>query len=255
MSLFAEYSEFYDILYHDKNYDAEVAYLIERIKKHGNGGSSILELGCGTGRHAVRFAQQGYAVHGIDLSSAMIEKAKKLYVHDKKISEQVVFSQGDMRSIRLGRKFDVVFSLFHVMSYQVTDHDLEQALQTASLHLHDGGLFIFDFWYGPAVLHEKPVVRVKRVESERYAVTRLTEPTLHADHHTVDVAFTVYAKDKSANVIHEVQETHTMRYLFEDELTTVMEKNGLTLLGFEEWLTGNKPINTSWGVCAIGKKK
>ena len=105
------------------------------------------------------------------------------------------------------------------------------------------------------MLHDKPTVRVKRVENEKYKVTRLTEPIVCFDSHIVDVKFTVYAQDKDSKVINELQETHAMRYFFEEELTAEMKNQGLATLRFEEWLTGKKPVNTSWGVCAIGKKQ
>ncbi len=52
----------------------EVAFLIEQLKLPK--GASILDVGCGTGRHSVALAQHGFAVTGIDLSDDMLDKAR-----------------------------------------------------------------------------------------------------------------------------------------------------------------------------------
>lgn len=254
MSVFQDYAQFYDLLYQDKNYDAEVVYLENLIKKYGNGGKEILELGSGTGKHALLLAQQGYFIHGVDMSASMVEEAKKLKQSSPMLANKLVFEQGDLRMIRVNKKFDVVASLFHVMSYQTTEQDLKKGIETAAHHLRAGGIFIFDFWYGPAVIHDKPMVRIKRVENDFYKVTRLTEPDIEFDNHMVNVNFTVYAQDKNTQTIQEFKESHRMRYFFEDELAKAMCDQRLTPLLFEEWVTGKKPMQSSFGVCAVGKK-
>ena len=60
-----------------------------------------------------------------------------------------------------GGKFDAALMMFAVLGYQVENDDVLAALRTARRHLEPGGLFIFDVWYGPAVLHQRPSERVK----------------------------------------------------------------------------------------------
>jgi SAM-dependent methyltransferase len=57
------------------NTRAEVEFLIELLDLPA--GSSILDMGCGTGRHAILLAQHGYRVTGVDLSSGMLQEARK----------------------------------------------------------------------------------------------------------------------------------------------------------------------------------
>ena len=75
---------------------------------------------------------------------------------EKKTAGGLTFTTGDIRDIRLNQRFDVVIALFHVISYQTTNDDVTAAFQTARQHLNPGGIFIFDVWYGPAVLTERP---------------------------------------------------------------------------------------------------
>jgi len=110
-------------------------------------------------------------------------------------------------------------SLLTVFGYQPANEEVSAAFATAAAHLRPGGVFLFDFWYGPALLTQKPEVRVKRVENEAIKVTRIAEPVMRPNDNVVDVNFTVLVEDRATGRIHQVQETHTVRYFFLPELT------------------------------------
>ncbi len=117
----------------------------------------ILDLGCGTGTHAIELAKIGYAVTGVDRSEEMLERAsERLSEFPKDIATRLAFFQGDIRTTRQKGRFDAVVSLFHLFSYLPRNGDLREALATAKAHLHPNGIFIFDYWYGTAVLSDPP---------------------------------------------------------------------------------------------------
>ena len=153
MNVFGNYSKYYDLLYQDKDYVGEVEYVHGLIQRYASRAKSIIELGCGTGNHANLLHQKGYVLDGIDISETMLVEARSRFPH-------IRFHHGDIREIKLSMKADVVISLFHVMSYQRTNEDLHKTFATVKVQLNDGGIFIFDCWYGPAVLTNRPVVRV-----------------------------------------------------------------------------------------------
>ena len=253
---FAHYTPYYDLLYSDKNYHAEVEYLCELIYEHTKMSTySLLELGCGTGIHASIMASHGLSVFGVDLSSEMLEFAQARAKKEGFKSPQLSFEKGDARTFRISRKFDVVVSLFHVLSYQTAEVDLQAMMQTAAIHLESDGLFIFDFWYGPAVLWQRPIVRAKRLANDQLEIIRLAEPVVHDAINTVDVNYTVLIKDKLSKKINEIKETHTMRYLFLPEIDLLLDANGFERIGAEEWLTRKSPSLDTWGVCVIARKK
>ena len=137
MSVFADYAAYYDEMYADKDYVAEASYIGNLVRDHAQSGPiSILDLGSGTGRHAIELASHGYSIHGIDLSPTMvaIAEARKSSLPEH-LRGNVGFSAGDARSLRLGAQFDVVLALFHVASYQTTNDDVRAFLETARLHL------------------------------------------------------------------------------------------------------------------------
>jgi SAM-dependent methyltransferase len=212
MQVFKDYSLYYDLLYQDKNYAAEADYIFSLIKKFQPQAQSVLELGCGTGKHASLLAEKGLKIHGIDQSSDMLSCAKKFE------NAQISFAQGDVRNYRINKKFDAAISLFHVASYQNSNEDLLQFFHTANAHLEAEGVFIFDVWYGPAVLNEKPEKRTKILENKMLKVQRHATPEIHFNDNVVDVNYEILITKKSDNSQNKLNETHKMRYLFKPEL-------------------------------------
>ncbi len=252
-SLFADYARYYDLLYRDKNYAREADYVADLIHKFHPSAQSILELGSGTGIHASLLSEKSFNVHGIERSPEMLAQSLALPKVITSGHGQLTFTLGDIRNIRLNKSFDAVIALFHVISYQTTNEDVMAAFATARHHLKPGGLFIFDIWYGPAVLTERPEVRVKRMADEKIEVTRLAEPVLHPNENRVDVNYNVFVRDRANGTVKELQENHMMRYFFKPEIELFASNNGLKILNAEEWLTGKSIGPDTWGVCLVLK--
>lgn len=255
MPVFGAYSSYYDLLYRDKDYAGEAAYVHGLIERHRPGSVSILDLGCGTGRHDFCLAQLGHEVTGVDRSGEMLAVAARQQATFQGPGKPPTFVQGDVRSVRLGQTFGVVVSLFHVMSYQTQNQDLISALGTIREHLKPGGLFIFDCWYGPAVLTDRPAVRVKRLEDANIQVTRLAEPVMHPNDNLVDVNYQVFVRDKQSGAVEELRETHTTRYLFAPEVRHFCEVAGLTLREFQPFMAEGTPGFDTWNAVFIGTRE
>jgi SAM-dependent methyltransferase len=254
--VFGDYARYYTLLNQAKDYESEVDYVLQLLERHTSlPGRALLDLGCGTGGHDFFLAAKGYAVTGVDRSVAMLAEANKQLLGWGGAGEPPQFIEGDITTIQLARKFPVVLSLFHVISYQTSDVALANAMRTAALHLEEGGLFIFDFWYGPAVLAEKPEGRIREAEDEELHIRRRAEPVLHPDSHTVDVNFTVEITRKKDKLHEVLQETHEMRYLFLPELEIFLENAGLRMLEAVEWRTNAPPSPVSWSVCVVARRE
>lgn len=249
MKIFESYAHYYDLLYQDKDYGGEVNFILNMLEFHAPTASKILELGCGTGAHAVLLAQQGYKIQGIDLSEEMIEKANhRLQQLQGEIGNRVRFTLGDIQNIRLNQKYDVAVSLFHVFSYQVDNSNLLAAFATVKEHLQPGGIFIFDVWYGPAVLSTRPTVRIKRLENEQLKITRIAEPTLHPNENLVEINYQVFIENKQEGTTNKLQETHRMRYFFKPEIEFFLQQFDLKVISSREWITDKNPGLDTWGV-------
>ncbi len=252
MKVFSDYAQYYDLLNRQKDYKQEVDYIISLLAKFAPDASNLLELGCGTGLHAINFAKYGYHITGVDQSQDMINLAqKRLKTSPNSISNLVNFNIGDIRTYSFNKSFDAALSLFHVISYQITNHDLHQSFNTVSKHLKLGGIFVFDCWYGPAVISDKPNTRNKKFEDDKIIINRQAIPYIHPLKNRVDVHFDIKITNKQTGESEDIKEIHKMRYLFNPEIELLLKMNNLKLLHSEEWLTGNIPDFDSWYVTFI----
>ena len=114
MEAFKDYAYYYNAFYKDKNYAEETVTIDKILKKYGRNINRIINLGCGTGKHDMELAKLGYQCTGIDISPLMIEIARSDAAIEK---TSVEFEVADIRNYKTNKIYDVVISLFHVMSY------------------------------------------------------------------------------------------------------------------------------------------
>lgn len=244
---FAHYARYYDLLYAGKDYAAETRFVHDRLRALQAPGPRLLELGCGTGRHAQEFTGLGWQVTGVDLSPGMITQAKRRAAQAGGARKnRPGFQVGDMSTVRCGKTFDAVISLFHVMGYQTTNTGLAASLRTAAVHLPPGGIFFFDYWFGPAVLTDPPSTRIKRFADQRIAVTRISEPAMEIARNIVNVGFDVLVEDKRTGKVHRITENHRVRYFFLPELEAHLEAAGFQVEGHGKWMGTDGLDAQSW---------
>jgi SAM-dependent methyltransferase len=102
---------------------------------------TVLDLGCGPGRHAVPFAQRGFSVTGVDLSAFHLEKAKE---RASAAGVAVEFVEGDMRIFVRPNAFDLAISLFTSFGYFADDRDDLRILQNLLTSLKPGAPLVMD---------------------------------------------------------------------------------------------------------------
>ena len=243
---FELYSGYYDLLYGDKDYAVEADYVSKHLIAELTTTADILEFGSGTGRHARALTDFGHNVHGVELSASMVEASN--------IVDGFTCQQGDMTTVRLERTYDAVIALFHVLSYQITNYQLQSTFANAARHLNIGGLFIFDFWYSPAVYAQRPSVRIKRASDQNILLTRIAEPVVFPNESRVDVHYEFFVQKKSSAVITSFKETHCMRHFSLRELDFLATNNGFERITTEELISGRAPSEETWGVCTVMKK-
>ena len=155
---FSEYSTFYDLYYADKDYAAEVDFVLKLAFRFGVEPQNLLDMGCGTGRHLEEFVKRGLKCDGFDLSAEMLSRARKRLPRTG-----VGLSEGNITDFESGKQYDLVVAMFAVMGYLVDNEHLLAGLRTAQKHLRPEGVFIFDGWFGPAVLAQQ-MVRIRSLE-------------------------------------------------------------------------------------------
>jgi SAM-dependent methyltransferase len=248
MNNFEAYSKYYDLLYLNKDYQAEAQYVNNIIKIHNASAIHILELGCGSGNHAGYLCNEGYTVTGIERSESMIKEAEQKSIRNFKPI------LGDITSYKLDDKFDVAISLFHVISYLTKSEDLINCFNLVNKNLNTNGIFIFDVWYTPAVYFQKPETRIKRMSNENISVLRIAESDMVFNENLVNVNFEVIVKEKKSGAINIIKEIHPMRHFSFPEIDLLAKLCGFSIINAEEFLTSTKPSVNTWGVCFILKK-
>jgi SAM-dependent methyltransferase len=122
----------------DEQLSSEVHFIEDRLSIERGG--AVLDLGCGTGCHAVELARRGYEVVGFDLSLAMLARAgEEAQDHEAKLN----FVQGDMREMSFEAQFDGVYCWNTTFGYFEEDKNA-QVIDRVHRALKTGGLLLLD---------------------------------------------------------------------------------------------------------------
>ena len=117
-----------------EDYEHESEVFAEMLQRHARiPVNSVLNLGCGAGHHD-KSLKKRFEVTGADPAENMLNLASEL-------NPEVAYVQGDMRTLRLDRRFDAV-TVFDSIDYMCTPEELRQAFDTAFAHLKPGGVFL-----------------------------------------------------------------------------------------------------------------
>lgn len=252
MQAFQDYAYYYNSFYRDKNYKEEALKVDKLLKRYHPCVEDIINFGCGTGKHDIELAKLGYHCMGIDMSPLMIGIARQ---NAELYGDKIEFEVADIRTYETEKKYDAVISLFHVMSYQNSNEDILNAFKSARklLDNHAGGYFLFDVWYGPGVLSDKPGIRVKEIEDEENRMLRIARPVMHDKENIVDVNYEILIIDKKSSKVQLINEIHKMRYFFKPELEFLLKEVGFELIDNIDCQTLGETDYDSWTSYFIAK--
>lgn len=250
MEVFQDYALYYNEFYQDKDYVAETSQIDLLLKQYGKNVKKVINYGCGTGKHDIELSKLGYHCTGIDMSPLMVNIARE---NCKREDLKINFSVSDIRYYIPSAKYDAVLSLFHVISYQNRNEDILSAFAAARAALDKGGIFLFDVWYGPGVLSDKPEIRVKEIENMKYKLIRIARPIMHDKTDIVDVCYEIIIIDKKTSETKVINEVHNMRYYFKPELEFYLSKSGFELINNLDCKTLETTNYNSWTSYFIAK--
>jgi ubiquinone/menaquinone biosynthesis C-methylase UbiE len=137
--LFDNYAKSYDKESFTTGTVGEVDFLEQELNSDTS--KCILDIGCGTGRHAIELAQRGYSVTGVDLSVSQLQRAREK-VNEAGVS--IEFIQHNACSLPFQQEFDLVIMICEGgFSLQETDELNFRILESAERALRSPGKFIF----------------------------------------------------------------------------------------------------------------
>lgn len=246
------YAEQYDALYLAKDYAAECDLIEHAFGRYDASPSSVLDIGCGTGGHVLELAGRGFDCTGVDLSPAMLELAARK-AQSRSFVHQPRWINGNAAAFAANSEFDAAIMMFAVVSYLTSNDAVRAGLANIRRHLKPGGLFICDFWYGPAVLIVRPEDRVRVIENGEGKSIRAASTVLDTFNQTADVSFRLWTASAAAGLA-ETVETHTMRYFFPQEFKLLLEGAGFESLSLTEFPSLAAPLgDQSWNALSIAR--
>jgi SAM-dependent methyltransferase len=217
--LYAE-PRLYDLVFPDPD-DLIGRMCREAFRRYGPAApASVLDIGCGTGRHLEALAASVPEAWGVDLLESNVAYARaarpRLYV-----------VQGDMRAVRLGRTFDVITSFGNALSYALSDADLARTVATYAAHAHRDTLLIVDALSAKAYLdgggfRERIEARVDTPEFQATSVAL----------HTLDRDARILTRRRTWDIAGRppVEDRAEYRLLYPAELGRLLESGGLQTL-------------------------
>ena len=214
---YGELAKYYDLLYEWKDYDKESRVLLQLISRYKkSSGSSLLDVGCGTGKHVERLAKEFECV-GMDVSEPMLERARA----NVKGAE---FVQGNMTDFGLGRTFDVVVCLFSSIGYVRTYPKLARTLKNFARHLRPGGVVIVEPWFTKSTFRAGHIHVLATHESDDLMVVRVDYSRIRGNVSVLDERIVVAEKGKG---ITTYKDRMVMGLFEKDQFLGLMRRAGL----------------------------
>jgi ubiquinone/menaquinone biosynthesis C-methylase UbiE len=223
--MYKELAKFYDLIYSWKDYNGEVKRIKKLIKKYKiSEGKELLDVGCGTGKH-LEFLKDDFSCTGSDINSEMLEVAQTNV-------GGVSFTQADMITLDLKKKFDVIICLFSSIGHVKTYTNLKQTLQNFSNHLEKGGVIIIEPWLTKSTYDAgRPGMTTYDVEDIKIA--RINTTKVECDLSILEFYYLIAERNKDAIYYEEKHELG----LFEiDKFLEYMKKAGLKAEFLEDGL-------------------
>ncbi len=206
----------YELVYRHRDDDDahKVIALIEKAIAPPPG-STILDVGCGRGRHAIGLAENGYKVTGLDLSPRSIAAARR---RAEEAAMAVEFIEGDMRDRVCDACFDGAVNLFTAFGYFENEEDHSRAIAAIAASIKPRGWFFQDF-LNPSFVRKRIVTEDRRVEGNVEIVQRrlLDEGRIRKD--------ILLRRDGDTFEFHE-----SVRLLEHEDFEHMYEASGLSMI-------------------------
>jgi SAM-dependent methyltransferase len=249
--IFANSAIFYDAIYKKKDYRKEADYVVKSVKSLHPKAKNLLEMGCGTGNYSFVFRDLGFNVLGVDASEAMIKLANQKKSSFK--ARNISFQQSNAEDFQSTRNWDLVISLFFMLGYQVSDSSLMKTFHSIRSCLKKGDIFAFDFWHGPSVLKEGTKSNKIHVETGDHLITRNSSPTTIPENNCLKIEQSFSIQKKKTGEYESFTEIHFVRYFFENELTSFLNKSGFDVIKYEAFMGEKTLDDTEWAGMAFAR--
>ncbi len=238
------FSDVYDILTDDVEYEKRCEYIEKLFKKHMSYAPNLIaDLGCGTGTVCSIMAKKGYDMIGIDSSDSMLYRASQ-----KKDAQKILYLLQDMASFELYGTVDAFLCMLDSLNYVTDSDEVEEVFSLVANYLNPGGVFIFDV----NTLHKyENILSDNTFVFEEKNVFYTWENSFDGEY--CDFRLNFFVKNENG-VYNRISEEHTQMYHSHDFLMKAIEKAGLTLEAVYGELTEEAPSENEQRVFYVVKR-
>ncbi|HKE87580.1 MAG TPA: class I SAM-dependent methyltransferase [Vicinamibacterales bacterium] len=139
-------------IYNADIYDATVPEsffgdLVWYRRKARESGGPVLELGAGTGRIALKMAEDGVAVHALDCDRDMLSAPQRKAAASPQVRDRIEVVEGDMRTFELRERFALIIAPFRTLLHNLTEEDHLATFRRVRAHLRPHGRFAFNVFH------------------------------------------------------------------------------------------------------------
>lgn len=235
----------YDLIYADKPYAAEAAFVAKLV---GAADGRLLDVACGTGRHAREFAALGFDVTGVDYNEELLAVARER-------SPGISFHRGDMRALPdPAEPYDVVTCLFDSIGYPLEDEPIVAALRSLARQLAPDGVLVFEFLHAPALLSGASSTRVRRWPTpEGGELLRISETDLDRVNQTMSVSYELIELSADGHDVTRGGERQSNRFFTLAEMRLLLQIAGVELERFVPAYEDGEISSETWHVLAVGR--
>jgi SAM-dependent methyltransferase len=214
--------------------------------------SPVLELGCGTGRITMLFAEAGREIIGIDLSHEMIEIAKaKLEKMPDDVQSRATLQFGDITNFHLGRKFPLII-IPSSFKFLLTKEDQLACLKCAQAHLTHNGVFILDLYPGEAYQADGTQTTTQEIDGKIVTYTETHSNDLNSGLRTWKFLYEVKLPDGK---IEYTESSATTALITPQEAEALLELAGLQIIEDYGGWDFSPYTHSSWRRILFLKKK
>lgn len=228
----------YDLVYGAKPYAEEARFVDALFREAGVSRGRLLDVACGTGRHAAELGALGWDVTGVDYAEPLLERAREN-------APAARFLRQDMRELDVpGKPFAAVTCLFDSIGYPRTDDDIIAALACMRRHTSPGGALAIEFLHEPALLrHASPlVVRRWELPDDGGELVRISRTHVDGLRHEMDVEYELIELRRDGTY-EEWRERQTNRFFSPVEMESLLEAAGIQLHRFVPAYAPEKEID------------
>jgi SAM-dependent methyltransferase len=228
-----QFYAYYDKLFATKDYAREAGVVVAMLNHLlPSGCHEIVDVGCGTGRHASEFARLGVRVHGIDIVPEAIDVARRSLVSAGPLNGRIAFDCVPIDQLN-GRGFDAAVSLFNVLNYILDTDEMEQFLFEIRKRIRPGGAFVFDCWNGVAAIASPPEIKISTLATPEGELKVHLEPETDLLRQYVRMKMTISPQWKGGESFTQVYEH---RLWTPWELTGLLGRAGFDLVKLTRWM-------------------